>query len=145
MKRCIKDRRHRHRRPRPCDHHRDHDHCPDLKRPLVLISSIPRNGQTDVSPNIKAIKLIFGRDFDNDRGWVNVCNEFDMWQGSNKVPIRIKRGIDKCDGHRVIKIIPINPLRGGVTYKVRVKSFFVDQHGERFKRFKLIVFTTRCR
>lgn len=147
MSRCIKDgrRRHHHHRPRFRDDFRGHDHCHDFKGPLVLTSSIPRNNQTGVSPNIKAIKLIFERDFDNDLGLINVCNEFDMWQGMNKVPIRVRKVIDKCDGKHVVKIIPINPLLGGVTYKVRVKSFFVDKHGERFKKFKLIVFTTGCR
>ncbi len=118
---------------------------PGLERPLVLISSIPRNGQTDVSPSIKAIKLIFGRDFNNDRRLVDAFNEIDMWQGTNKVPIRIRRGIDRIDGHRVTLVIPIDPLLGGVTYKVRIKSFFVDRDGRTSKKCRLIVFTTACR
>lgn len=144
MNSSWQDSRQRHHRHRPHHHHKHH-HRTYFKKPLVLISSIPRNGETDVSPDIKAIKLIFGRDFNNDRGWVNVYNEIDMWQGMNKVPIRIQKSIDKNKGHRIILVIPLHPLLGGVTYKVRVKSYFVDKHGEELKRIKLIVFTTGCR
>lgn len=133
----------RHRHHRPGAHYRHHHH--ENEKPLVLIGSVPSNGQTNVSPNINAIKLIFGRDFDNDLGWANAGNQIDMWQDSNKVPIRIRKGSDRCEGHRVILVKPINPLLGGTTYKVRVKSFFVDKNGEKIKRIKLIVFTTRCR
>ena len=145
MSSCCQGSRHRDHRSRRWDRHRDHDHFSDFVRPLVLIASIPRNRQTDVSPDIKAIKLIFGRDFNNDPGLVNDSNEIDMWQGMNMVPIRIRRGIAKHDGHRVILVVPVNPLLAGVTYKVRVKSFFVDRHGKCFKRCRLIVFTTGCR
>jgi len=128
--------------------HRYHRHHtrPHFEKPLVLVKSIPHNRQIGVSPNIKAIKLIFGRDFNNDLCWVNACSEIDMWQGSDRVPIRISRvRSSKCDGQRVILVIPVNRLRGGVTYKVRVKSFFVDKHGESIKKTNLIVFTTGCR
>jgi len=126
-------------------YHRGYDHCRGLERPLVLITSIPRNGKTDVSPDIKAIKLIFGRDFNNDRAWVNASNEIELWQGMDNVSIRIRRGIDKCDGHRVILVIPVNPLLAGATYKLRVKSLLVDRNGESLKRCRLIVFKTGCR
>lgn len=139
MNSCCKNSRHIHHR------HRGHHHCPNFDRPLVLIRSIPYDGQTGVSPYIKAIKLIFGRDFDNDRGLVNVYNEIDMWQGTDEVPIRIRRGRNNCGGHQVILVIPYGPLLGGVTYKVRVKSFIVDRFGESREKCKLIVFTTGCR
>jgi len=139
MSSCCQNSKHHHH----C--HRDHNRCPDFGRPLVLIKSIPSNMETGVSPDIKAIKLIFGRDFNNDRGLVNATNEIDMWQGTDEVPIRIRRGREKCDGHRVILVKPIDPLLGGVTYKVRIKSIFVDRFGVSFKRCRLIVFSTKCR
>lgn len=120
-------------------------HCHGFKKPLVLVKSIPFNGQTAVSPRIKVIKLIFGRDFNNEEGCFNVRNEIDMWHGSERLAIRTKKGFDSCGDHHVILVLPVNSLRGGETYKVRVKSFFVDKHGECFKKINLIVFTTRCR
>jgi hypothetical protein len=126
-------------------HHRRHGHLPDFRRPLVLIGSVPRNRQTGVSPSIKAIKLIFGRDFNTDRCLINVENVIDMWQGMNQVPIRIKRVADKQDGHRVLLVIPLIPLIGGVTYKVRVRSVFVYRNGDKVTKCRLIVFSTGCR
>lgn len=140
-------------------HHNHHRCCPDLfKRPLVLTSTIPRNGQTGVSPNIKSIKLIFSRDFNNDRRLINIENDIELWQGSNKIPIRIKRSASRHDGHCVILVIPLMPLLGGVTYKLRIRSTFIrlehredDRCGRRnreedtFTRCRLIVFSTRCR
>ncbi|MDD3364673.1 MAG: Ig-like domain-containing protein [Syntrophomonas sp.] len=126
-------------------HNRDRNRFPNFQRPFVLISSIPRNRQTGVSPDIKAIKLIFGRDFNNDPGLVNDSNEIDMWQGMNKVPIQVSRRIDQRNGHLVILVTPVNPLLAGVTYKVRVKSVFIDRHGAISKTCRLIVFTTGCR
>lgn len=124
-------------------HHHRNNNC--INRPLVLVSSDPRNGQKNVSPYIKAIKLIFGRNYDNDENLANAFIEIDMWQGMNKVPIRIRRGKNRIDGQRVILVIPINPLLGGETYKVRVKSFFVDNDCNTIQKINLIVFTTRCR
>lgn len=113
-------------------HHKHHNCFPDsFKRPLVFSSSIPRNGQTGVSPNIKAIKLFFTRDFNNDRNLMNVENDIELWQGMNRVPIRIRRATSKQDGQCVILVIPLKPLLGGVTYKVRIKSTFIrlqDHH-----------------
>lgn len=125
------------------NHHRGH--CFDFEKPLVLVKSVPFNGQTGVSPNINSIKLVFSRDFDNDPGWHNVLSEIDMWQGSNRVPIRIKRSKDGCDGQKVILVVPVEPLLQAAEYKVRVKSFFVDENGENMKRINLIAFTTGCR
>lgn len=127
------------------DPRRYSNHHAYFQRPLVLIKSIPYNGQTDVSPDIKAIKLIFGKDFNNERGWGNAYNEIDMWQGSDEIPVRIRRGRDNIYEHRVILVIPIDPLLGGKVYKVRIKSFYMDRNGDRIKRIRLIVFTTRCR
>jgi hypothetical protein len=129
----------------PFRRYRDHNHFPDFQKPLVLVKSIPYNRQTGVSPSIKAIKLIFGRDFDNEPGWVNVGMFIDMWQGSNKIPICIKKTVDNCDGHRDILVIPTNKLLGGVTYKVRVKLLLANEHGETVKKTSLIVFTTGCK
>ena len=127
------------------DHHRHHGFFPDFfRRPFVLIASIPRNRQTGVSPKIKAIKLIFGRYFNNDRGLIDVENEISMWQGFKEIPIRIRR-VERHDGHRVLLVIPLVPLIGGVTYKVRVKSVFVYRDGHKVVRCRLIVFSTRCR
>ena len=154
---CCKGDRHSWRRHRDRDRDRDHKHHDwdrdrdrdDFRNhgPFVLLSSSPKNGATDVSPNIKAIKLFFGRRRsrdDDDRGACNVFNEIDMWRGKTEVPIRIRRDRGH-DGRRVIKVIPIGRLRAGVTYKVRVKSFFIDRHGNHFSRCKLIVFKTGCR
>ncbi len=131
------------------------------QKPLVLIGSVPRDGQTGVSPDIRVIKLIFGRDFENDQGWINVCNKIDMWQDGNQIPIRIRKGKDKCFGHHVILVIPCHSLDGGLTYKVRVKSTFVEvldnidgvvdnldsvnNNVQTFTKAKLIAFTTAPR
>ena len=140
MNSCCRDglrRRHRSPRAKHCFH--------KFEKPLVLINSFPSNVQTAVSPKIKVIKLTFGRDFNNEEGCFNVRNEIDMWQGSDRIPIHTRKGSDKCAGHRIILVSPVNSLIGGVTYKVRVKSFFVDKNGESSKKISLIVFTTRCR
>ena len=126
-------------------HHRRHGHLPGFRRPLALIGSVPRNRQTGVSPSIKAIKLIFGRHFNTDRCLINVENVIDMWQGMNRVPIRIKRVADKQDGHRVLLVIPLIPLIGGVTYKVRVRTVLVYRNGDKVTKCRSIVFSTRCR
>ncbi|MDD4803142.1 MAG: hypothetical protein PHF24_09425 [Syntrophomonas sp.] len=138
---CQEGSRRRHRRR---DRRRRCHDFRDFERPLVLIDSIPENGETGVSPDIRAIKLIFGRDFEKGRGFFDAENEIDMWQGMNEVPIRIRRGRDRR-GHRVILVIPIEPLLQDKTYKVRIVSTFVDRHGDTFKRCRLIVFRTGCR
>jgi len=124
-----------------------HGHRRHFERPFVLSSSVPRNRQTGVNPNIKAIKLILTRSNDHDhRGFGDVCTEIDMWQNGNRVPIRIRRQRhDGCGERRVILVIPINPLKGGTQYKIRIKSFFIDRCGEKVTKFSLIVFTTGCR
>jgi len=128
------------------DHHRDRDCFPDyFRRPFVLVASIPRNRQTGVSPKIKAIKLIFGRDFNSGRGLIDVENDIDMWQGSTRIPVRIKRVSDRHSGRRVLLVIPLVPLVGGVIYKVRVRSVFIFRNGTKVVRCRLIVFSTRCR
>jgi len=68
-----------------------------------------------------------------------------MWEGTTKVPIRIKESRDRCTGFRTIKVIPIKSLNGGALYKVRIKAFFVDHCGERIKETKMISFTTACK
>ncbi|MEN6325385.1 MAG: hypothetical protein ABFD18_04125 [Syntrophomonas sp.] len=131
-----------------CCHHRNwnefreremHD-CPDDGDLLVLESSIPRNHQKDVSPNIKSIILKFRNGLD----WSN-CIEVDMWQGTNRVPIRFKEIRDGCSGLRTIKVTPINSLVGGVVFKVRIKAFFVDRCGDSIKKIAMISFTTGCK
>lgn len=136
-----------------CDHrdHHDHhhnDHCPfpfpEFRRPFVLVASVPRNRATGVSPNIKAIKLIFARDV-TTRGLIDVENVIDMWQGMKQIPIRIRRTVDKKTGRRVLLVIPLVPLKGGVTYKVRVRSVYFFRNGTKVSKCRLIVFTTGCR
>lgn len=123
----------------------DHHHGHGLG-PLVLVSSVPRNRQTGVNPDIRAIKLTFGRSTSKRRrGLINIDNEIDMWRGLKEVPIRIRRCRDNRAMRRIIKVIPVNRLRAGVTYKVRVKSFFIDRHGNRSSTCQIIVFTTGCR
>jgi len=133
------------------DHHCDHNHrdhfpfpFPDFRRPYVLVASVPRNRAIGVSPNIKAIKLIFARDV-TTRGLIDVENVIDMWQGMNQIPITIRRTIDKKTGRRVILVIPLVPLVGGVTYKVRVRTTLFFRNGTKVSKCRLIVFTTRCR
>ncbi|NLV22064.1 MAG: hypothetical protein GXY49_08780 [Syntrophomonadaceae bacterium] len=130
-----------------CHHHYDHKghkHFHRLRRPFVLVASIPRNRQTGVSPKIKAIKLIFAKDY-TTRGLVDVENVIDMWQGMNQIPITIKRVIDKKTGRLVLLVIPLVPLIGGVTYKVRVRSVYFFRDGTQVPKCTLIVFTTGCR
>jgi hypothetical protein len=133
-----------------CDDHGHHhnDHFPFpfpcFKRPYVLVGSVPRNRATGVSPKIKAIKLIFSRDV-STRGLVDVENVIDMWQGMKQIPITIRRTVDKKTGRRVLLVIPLVPLVGGVTYKVRVRSVFFFRNGTKVSRCRLIVFTTGCR
>jgi hypothetical protein len=135
------------------DNWHNDDHCFDFKfhdrfcnfrRPYVLVASVPRNRQTGVSPKIKAIKLIFARDF-TTRGLVDVENVIDMWQGWKQIPITIRRTVDKKTGRRVLLVIPLVPLVGGVTYKVRVRSVLIFRDGKKVTRCRLIVFTTGCR
>ena len=135
------------------DHYHKDDHCFDfkfldhfcnLRRPYVLVSSVPRNRQTGVSSKIKAIKLIFAKDY-NTRGLVDVENIIDMWQGWKQIPISIRRTVDKKTGRRVILVILLVPLVGGVTYKVRVRSILIFRDGKKVTRCRLIVFTTGCR
>lgn len=126
------------------DHHRDHGYFHNFSRPYVLVASIPRNRQTGVSPNIKAIKLIFARDY-TTRGLIDVENVIDMWQGLNRIPISIRRTVDKKTGRRVLLVIPLIPLVGGVTYKVRVRSVLIFRDGTKVPKCRLIVFSTGCR
>ena len=133
------------------DHHCDHNHhdrfpfpFPDFRRPYVLVASVPRNRAIGVSPKIKAIKLIFARDV-TTRGLIDVENVIDMWQGMNQIPITIRRTIDKKTGRRVLLVIPLVPLVGGVTYKVRVRSVYYFRNGTKVSKCRLIVFTTGCR
>jgi hypothetical protein len=117
-----------------------------------LTSSIPRNRATGVSPYIKSIKLIFSRSFNVARGLVDVENTIEMWTASNprtwaatRIPVRIKTVCDGPYSRRVILVIPLVPLKGGVTYKIRVKSTLYFRDGTTATRCKLIVFTTGCR
>ena len=133
------------------DHHCDHNHhdhfpfpFPDFRRPYVLVASVPRNRAIGVSLKIKAIKLIFARDV-TTRGLIDVENVIDMWQGMNQIPITIRRTIDKKTGRRVLLVIPLVPLVGGVTYKVRVRSVYYFRNGTKVSKCRLIVFTTGCR
>ena len=131
------------------DHH-DHHHndCfpfPFPRRLFVLTASIPRNRQTGVSPFIKSIKLIFSRDFNVNRGLVDVENTIDMWMGMTPIPVRIKTVSDGSYRRRVLLVIPLVPLKGGVTYKVRVRSVLYYRDGTKATKCRLIVFTTGCR
>ncbi|HPF20698.1 MAG TPA: hypothetical protein PLC88_05100 [Syntrophomonas sp.] len=117
---------------------------PGLKRPYVLVASIPRNRQIGVSPKTKAIKLVFAKDY-TTRGLVDVDYTIDMWQGWKQIPITIRRTIDKKTGRRVWLVIPLVPLKGGVTYKIRIKSVLIFCDGTKVSKCKLIVFTTGCR
>ncbi|MDD2619667.1 MAG: Ig-like domain-containing protein [Syntrophomonadaceae bacterium] len=119
-------------------HRREMRDCPDDELQLVLESSVPRNGQTNVSPSIKSIKLTFRHGFN----WVD-SYEIDMWQGSNKVPIRVKASHEY--GFKILKVIPVNSLEGGVVYKVRIKAFFVDHCGDTIIKIKMISFRTGCK
>lgn len=131
-------------RRRRKDYHREWDDCYSRchrqEGPLlVLSSSTPRNKQKDVSPRIKSIKLVFRQPW----GWCSRL-DIDMWQGSNKIPIRIRESQDRCTGARTIKVVPLKPLLGGKLYKVRIKGLFTDYCGERVKETKMISFTTGC-
>lgn len=118
----------------------EHDHEHEI--PLALKSSVPHNGQTGVSPNLKAIKLVFNRGFDHGR--FSACNDLviELWQGSDMVPIRIKPELNPCKGVNTVLVIPVNPLKGGKVYKLRITMF---SNHDATKSIKLIVFTTACR
>ncbi len=121
-------------------HGKDFCDYPEREPLLVLESSVPRNHQKNVSPFIKSIKLVLRRGW----GWSS-CVDIDMWEGSKKMPIRIRESLDKCSGSRTIRVIPVKPLRGGVLYKVRIRKTYVDHCGNRVKESKMISFTTACR
>ncbi|MGI5912100.1 MAG: Ig-like domain-containing protein [Syntrophomonadaceae bacterium] len=119
-----------------------HDHVRNRhedREPIILISSNPRNRQTGVSPKIKSIKLILSHDLI----WAKSI-EIDMWQGFDKVPIRIKKSRDRFGKFIVVFVVPINSLAGGLLYKVRIKAFFKDRRGEIHKKIQMITFTTGC-
>lgn len=124
-----------------------HENDLDIRRhhfppPRFSVSSDPANGQTGVSPDIKSIKLILDGAFPFFKHRDGCSTEIDMWQGMNRIPIRIKRSYTEPN---IIYVIPVNRLRGGVTYKVRIKSYFIDEDGNKDKRIAMIVFSTRCR
>lgn len=132
------------------DHDFDHDHSFRFDNSIVVVSSVPRNGQTGVSPNIKSIKLVLDRHFNDGWDWNNGCIEIDMWRGTlcsglHLVPIRIQRSRESCGGRRIIYVIPVNHLRGGTTYRIRIKSISFDRNGVKTTKYKLITFTTACR
>lgn len=129
-------------RPNHC--YGDRDHFDRFRRPYVLVASVPRNGQKGVSPKIKAIKLILARDV-TTRGLVDVENVIDMWQGWKRIPITTRRTVDKKTGRRIILVIPLVRLVGGVTYKVRIRSVYLFRDGTKIPKCRLIVFSTGCR
>lgn len=122
--------RHHHRH----HHHRHHHHrwVNSFEKPLIFIRSIPFNHEINVDPSIKAIKLFFARDFDNDENLVNVCMEIEMWEDNRRIPIQIKKMKGEgCEEQKVILVIPVEGLKGGKLYKVRIKQIFVDKDIER--------------
>lgn len=141
---CCKPTHHHHHR-----RHRHHDcHFP-FETPFDLVSSIPFNGQTNVCPNLKAVKLILQRGF-NEGVEFDVSTQIDMWRGSlpgklHKVPVTVTERGCGSDFRRVILVKPVYPLHGGTVYRVRVMQVFFDPHGVRRVKTALIVFTTGCR
>jgi hypothetical protein len=68
-----------------------------------------------------------------------------MWQGWKQIPLRFEGPLTRKPAARVWLVIPLVPLKGGVTYKIRIKSVLIFCDGTKVSKCKLIVFTTGCR
>jgi hypothetical protein len=119
-------------------HHRHH-HRPRPGEDFALVDSIPYNGEI-VSPCIKKIILVFNRNVTNSSVWGNNLAQIDLWQGTNKVKIHIKKGRSS----NVIIIRPVCPLLPGKKYKIRIKSGLLATDGETLDSCILSVFYTDC-
>jgi|GEM_PF-4288523 len=121
--------RHHHRH-----HHRHHD-----REEFTLVDSIPNDGET-VSPSLKKIVLVFNRNVTSDSVWANNLEQIDLWQGSKKVKIHIKKGRRS----NVIIIRPKCHLCPGKIYKIRIKADLMARDGETLDTCILTVFYTDC-
>jgi|GEM_PF-1620310 len=59
-------------------------------KPLNFVRSIPADGATDVSPNIRNIVLFFDNSFDHRWEWRRNRGKIQVWEGTR----RLEKGID---------------------------------------------------
>jgi len=120
-------------------HHHHHHHHHHDNGDFALVDSFPANGET-VSPCIKKIVLEFNRNVTSDSVWGNNLEQIDMWKGSKKVKIHIKKGSES----NVIIIRPVCRLCPGEKYKIRIKADLMARDGDTLENCILTVFYTDC-
>lgn len=106
-----------------------------------LINSFPADGDI-VLPSVNRFALNFNRNVVSNNVWANNLKQIDVWQGFNRVAVRLVKGTSINGSSDSIFIFPVDPLLAGRTYKIRIKSSLEASNGETLGEFILIVFTT---
>lgn len=86
-----------------------------------LVRSVPRNGATGVSPNLRTIRLVFNRNVTANRVWTNNRNQIRMYRGTTSVGISVLRSSLFANRDNIY-VRPINRLRAFTNYRVVIGS-----------------------
>lgn len=116
------------------------------QKPLNFVRSIPANGATGVSTNIKSIKLIFDKNVVNDSVWANNRKQIKMWAGIQKVPVasqvtRIKDTVDFSQRTNIF-IKPNKALLPFTRYTIAIYPDLTAKNGKKLGKTVIITFTT---
>jgi hypothetical protein len=115
-----------------------------MPKPLNFVRSVPRNGATNVSPNLKTILLVFDKNVVSNEVWENNKNQIRFYRGTARVSIRITRIPDTVDfsKRRNIYVKPIRNLRSSAGYRLVMLPNLKSKAGDTLGKTVTIRFRT---
>lgn len=117
---------------------------PNGQKPLNFVSSSPRDGATDVSPNLRTIVLNFDKNVVDDSVWSNNRTQIKLFRNSTRVGIRVLRSSVFANRQKIY-VRPINRLRSFSDYKVVILPNLTAKNGEKLGETVTIHFHTGSR
>lgn len=117
---------------------------PNGQNPLNFVRSIPRNGATNVSPNLRTIRLFFSLNVVNNSVWDNNQNQIRLFRGDTRVAIRVSRISDLVNfaRRREIFVRPVNGLRPNTSYRLVILPNLRGRNGRTLGKTVTIRFRT---
>ncbi|HEX3011863.1 MAG TPA: Ig-like domain-containing protein [Syntrophomonadaceae bacterium] len=116
-----------------------------MPKPLSFVRSVPRNGATGVSTNLRTILLVFDKNVVNDAVWTNNRKQIKLLRGTTRVSIRVARIPDTVDfsKRRNIYVHPVHTLRPSTRYRVVIGPNLTSKAGEKLGKTVTVTFKTR--
>ncbi len=113
-------------------------------RQLRFVSSLPRDGATDVSPRRRSIVLNFNQDVVADSVWRNNRTQIRLYREGTRVRIRVRRSRAFANRHKIY-VRPVHRLHSCTDYRVDIRPDLTARNRRKLGKTVNVHFQTGTR